>query len=151
RISVAGVGGSGLTMRQREHRLDHSASSFRALFMISKPRQRLLLRSESPLSDMAARCANKRRSWVSGSQTGEAGRGAACSRDAERSNAVDGVRRQFSGARSDMELCRAQLPQIRCRSVLDGLGVRGRALRGAGEFAIRVRVDTDAAVRRLLN
>jgi hypothetical protein len=55
RISVAGVGGSGLTMRQREHRLDHSGSSFRALFMISKPKQRLLLRGESPLSDTAAR------------------------------------------------------------------------------------------------
>src|SRR5260370_34588819 len=64
-------------------------------------------------------------SWVGCSIIGEAGQCAPCIDDAERSDAVDGVRRQLSRARPDLGLCRAQLPQTGGRTVLDRLDVRG--------------------------
>ena len=59
--------------------------------------------------------------------------------NAERSDAVDGVRHQFSRAGPDLGLCHAQLSQIRGRAVLDRLGACGGRRRGAGDAAIGIR------------
>jgi hypothetical protein len=46
---------AGLTMRQRGGAVCVNPERRAGVFMISKPRQRLLRRGESPLSDLAAR------------------------------------------------------------------------------------------------
>ena len=113
--------------------------------MISKPRRGLFRASESPLSDAAA-CCCQQRGWSCGwavRQRGRRGRAHPAFMDAERSDAVDGVRHQFSRARPDLGLCRAQLPQAGSRPLLDRFGVcrrnrrkrcRRRAASSAGSW-----------------
>src|ERR1700736_4581656 len=86
-------------------------------------------------------------SWAGCTTTGEAGPCAFWLRNAERPDAVDGVRRQFSRARPGLGLCRAQLSEIRGGSVLDRFGIYGGCRRGAGDAA-HVRGFAAAAVGR---
>ena len=56
-------------------------------------------------------------------------------RDAERSDAVDGFHHQFSRAGPDLGLRHAQLSVVRCRAVLDRLGVCRLGRRGVRDAA----------------
>ena len=117
----------------------------RALFINLKPRFALHGTGESPLSAAGCTCPPRQRglSWgmprgrkfpAFGWTTGETGplrpRGVS---DAERSDAVDGVRHQFSRARPDLGLRGAQLSGVRAGAVLDRLVVRGGGGRRGGD------------------
>ncbi len=80
--------------------------------------------------------------------TGGAGRRASWACDVERSDAVDGVRHQFSRARPDLGLRHPQLSRFRGRTVLGRLGVRRSRRCGGGDAALRFGFVAAAAGRR---
>src|SRR5258705_13183760 len=88
-------------------------------FINSKPRRGLGRRGETPLRAAAAICRSRQRG-LSPAETSRVGpfdnRGeglcASRVRDAERTDAVDGIRHQFSRARPDLGLRDAQLPLL---------------------------------------
>ena len=108
------------------------------IFINSKPRFGLAGGSQGPLSGADAPCPARRRGKTTESSWEKArggslersldnrGDGTCASRvrDAERSDALDGVRHQFSRAGPDLGLRHAQLSVVRSRAVLDRFGVR---------------------------
>src|SRR5206468_9232865 len=120
-----------------------------AIFINSKPRFGLAGVSQGPLSVADAPCPQddgarqQEASWEKA--RGESlersldnrGDGTCASRvrDAERSDALDGVRHQFSRAGPDLGLRHAQLSVVRSRAVLDRFGIRCGGRRGARDAA----------------
>ena len=115
------------------------------LFINSKPRFGLAGGSQGPLSGADAPCPARQRglSWEKAARRklerslDNRGDGTCASRvrDAERSDALDGVRHQFSRAGPDLGLRHAQLSVVRSRAVLDRLGVRRGGWCGARDAA----------------
>ena len=120
-----------------------------AIFINSKPRFGLAGGSQGPLSGADARCSARRRGKTTRIVVGEArggslersldnrGDGSCASRvrNAERSDALDGVRHQFSRAGPDLGLRHALLSVVRGRAVLDRFGIRCGGRCGDGDAA----------------